>query len=677
MVRSKVRAFLGNTPVKLVAVVLFAILMPSVLVTALGLVAVFQAEAFVQDSFRTALRAQLDTLAGTLQQRWSQRLEFYQQHLEDADDRLAYLADFRQRDPWVREVLVSTERGLEEVPGRAPRELRLAGHSPILARLEEMEFRLGAHDDALEETRRRLTEVEEDAVRVELLLTAARLSYRLGDSEGAGRYLEDALRQYGDTVDVTGVVRGEAILERLVELYDETGDRDMRQESVRRLRQARERRGAYSSSSGVQGAESLAATLTAGSPARRPAATRPSMSPAQLAVLQGLLPGPRSKRVPLRLRDLGPAVVEGDVVSFTTASGKAVVHLFFERQQLVEEARRLALALDLDLVAEEISLRREKRRRAESEPTVNALERREESFLQALGPPLEHLQVRYVPPRGQQPPRFKGFDIVNLATFTWAVFVLVLTIIVGVLFTLYTVFHERRTARLKTDFVSFISHELKTPLTAIRMYTETLLDGRVDDEDEKGFCLRMVDRESQRLSNLIDQILQYSQFERHQKEFLFTSCNILDVVHEAVRLFKEQKQWGEREVEVNAVQQISKTKMDRAAMIELLLNFITNAAKYSAETEKISVNVSESIDDISVEVVDRGVGIRKRDQRKIFDKFYRADDYLTRDVEGTGLGLTFARYIAKVHNGEIKVSSQLNGGSTFTLQLRKTHVLAE
>jgi signal transduction histidine kinase len=130
-------------------------------------------------------------------------------------------------------------------------------------------------------------------------------------------------------------------------------------------------------------------------------------------------------------------------------------------------------------------------------------------------------------------------------------------------------------------------------------------------------------------------------------------------------------------VEVNSVQRISKIKMDRPAMIELLLNLLSNAAKYSEADKRIVINVRESIDDISVEVVDDGIGIRKRDQKKIFEKFYRADDYLTRDVEGTGLGLAFARYVAKVHNGDIKVASQLNGGSSFTLQLKKTHVLAE
>jgi signal transduction histidine kinase len=117
--------------------------------------------------------------------------------------------------------------------------------------------------------------------------------------------------------------------------------------------------------------------------------------------------------------------------------------------------------------------------------------------------------------------------------------------------------------------------------------------------------------------------------------------------------------------------------MDRPAMVELVLNLLSNAAKYSPREEKIVLNLRESIDEITLEVIDRGIGIRKRDQRRVFDKFYRADDLLTREVEGYGLGLSFARYIARQHKGVIKVSSQLNSGSTFTLQLKKLDVLAE
>jgi two-component system phosphate regulon sensor histidine kinase PhoR len=149
-----------------------------------------------------------------------------------------------------------------------------------------------------------------------------------------------------------------------------------------------------------------------------------------------------------------------------------------------------------------------------------------------------------------------------------------------------------------------------------------------------------------------------------------------DVVREAARIFKGHN-LSQNEIELNTAQHMSKIRMDRAAMVELFLNLFSNASKYSPREEKIVVNLRESIHDITVDVVDRGVGIRKRDQKKVFEKFFRAEDYLTRDVEGTGLGLAFARYIAKVHNGEIKVASQFNSGSVFTLHLRKTHVLAE
>jgi len=149
------------------------------------------------------------------------------------------------------------------------------------------------------------------------------------------------------------------------------------------------------------------------------------------------------------------------------------------------------------------------------------------------------------------------------------------------------------------------------------------------------------------------------------------------LIEEAARLFQDHNRQDAREIEINAVQHISKIHMDRPSMVELFLNLFSNAAKYSPKGSPITVNLRESIDDICVDVIDQGVGIRKRDQKRIFEKFYRADDYLTREIEGTGLGLTFARYIAKVHNGDIKVSSQMNAGSCFTLQIRKTDVLAE
>ena len=302
-----------------------------------------------------------------------------------------------------------------------------------------------------------------------------------------------------------------------------------------------------------------------------------------------------------------------------------------------------------------------------------------EEFLvaKALPSPLSHLELRYFPEPGGLPVGFRSFEVLTLATFTWAVMLLVLVIMVGVFYTLRYVLRETRTARLKSDFVSFISHELKTPLAAIKMFTETLREGRVSGEEEQQECLELIERESDRLSSLIDKVLAYSKVESEQKAFQFGSCNMAEVVDEAISLFHAHASDRPREIKLHSVQDISNIQMDRASMIEVVLNLLSNAAKYSPSETDIIVNIRETVDEITVDVVDKGVGIPKRDHRRIFEKFFRSDDLLTREVEGTGLGLAFSRYIAKVHNGDIRVSSQPESGSVFTLQLKKTHVLAE
>ena len=140
-----------------------------------------------------------------------------------------------------------------------------------------------------------------------------------------------------------------------------------------------------------------------------------------------------------------------------------------------------------------------------------------EDFTIQAPPPFVRHELVYTPPPGSLPSGFRGFNVVSLVTFTWAVIVSVLTICVGVAFTLRSILRELQTASLKSDFVSFVTHELKTPLTAIRMYAETILDGRVEGEDDRRMCVQIIDQESQRLMHLVDQILEYSKLERWQK----------------------------------------------------------------------------------------------------------------------------------------------------------------
>jgi signal transduction histidine kinase len=674
-VHSRLRAFVANTPIKLIAVILITILAPSVIVTALGLVAVLQADSFVRDRLSRPLREKMERLERRLAEEWSRRLGFYEDYLKDAPSRLSRLRDLSLGDGRVRDILISGPSGLEAAPDPPPMDLWSPEAEEELKEVHRLEVLERNYPLALAECQRVLSRAVDEAVVVEALLAAGRLSYLLRSLEDAERYLRSALERFGDTVDATGMVRAVPILCRIAEIEKEMSLPQRARETAAALEAALERHAAAlgpeasaffrrklaSLKEGAPApAEGGAAPPRPASPARVPADSLKALEP--LLARKGSAPGARHET-----HAVVPGLGEADFVTFLIAGGRAV-HLLLDREAFRSDAALIASELGLPELGLEIASGR--KGPAPAPPAAEVLASR-------LPPPFAGCELRGTLPREALPEGFRGFNVISLATFSWAVIVLVLAIVAGVLFTLHFVVRETRTARLKSDFVGFISHELKTPLTSIRMFTETMLSGRVEDEEERKFCIQMIDRESERLSKLIEQVLEYSRIERRQKEFKFTSCDMEDVVREAVRIFQDLHRKDPRDVEVNAVQRISKIRMDRAAMVELFLNLLSNAAKYSSREKKIVLNVRESIDDISVEVVDHGVGIKKRDQKKIFERFFRADDYLTRGVEGTGLGLTFARYIAKVHNGDIKVSSQPASGSTFTLQLRKSHVLAE
>lgn len=668
------RAVVG-APFKLIAVVLLAVLVPSVLVTALGLVEVFEADNFVRESLRQPFDEQLQELGAELEKAWGRRLRAYETYLKGtgdprAGDRRPYLAQLRERDSAVLDVLLAGPAGLELVGSLVPELLRADPLAPELEELHDLELRRRDLGAALVEARRLLEKDLPDEVQVEVLLAAARLSYQTGASSDALEYLRWTLERYGRTVTELGIVRAVPILLRMAEIESELPSKEA---LLFRLPQVEKALRDYRRFMPVETVACFDARLAALAPydAAAPAGEvrgRPepkrSLVARDLEELAGRLvpPGPQREGparqcVTVPHSRLGPL----DFVGFSDGEQGAWTYLRLDRDDFLLEARVWC------------------ERRGVLAGSVHFDERiAGPDDISIVAPaPFEQLRLYFDPPATWAPKGFHALKIIPLTTFTWAVIVSAMTIVVGVAFTLRSVLRELQTARLKTDFVSFVTHELKTPLTAIRMYAETMLEGRVSEESDKRTCVQIIDQESQRLMHLIDQILEYSRLERRQKEFRFVSCDMQEVVDEAVRIFHDHYKDQPRVVEVNQAQHISKIRMDRAAMLELLLNLLSNAAKYSSPDKVIVVNLRESVREISVEVVDHGVGIRKRDHKKIFDRFYRADDYLTREVDGTGLGLAFARYIAKVHNGDIKVASQLGGGSSFTLCLRKTHVLAE
>lgn len=244
-----------------------------------------------------------------------------------------------------------------------------------------------------------------------------------------------------------------------------------------------------------------------------------------------------------------------------------------------------------------------------------------------------------------------------------------LMIIGGLLLTRHVVNKEMALARLKSDFVSNVSHELRTPLALIRLYAETLELGRITTQDKKQKYYRIIRKESERLTALINNILDFSRIEAGRKEYEFRNTDIAELVHNTLESYRYQIEQQGFAFEENIDANLPAVPVDREAIARALVNLVNNALKYSAEEKFLGVKLYRDSDMVKLEVADRGIGIARRDQSKIFEKFYRAGDPLVHNTKGSGLGLSLVRHITQAHGGDIAVESTPGRGSRFILSL--------
>ena len=249
------------------------------------------------------------------------------------------------------------------------------------------------------------------------------------------------------------------------------------------------------------------------------------------------------------------------------------------------------------------------------------------------------------------------------------VFLLVTVIIGGVIITFWMVKREMTLAQRKSDFVSSISHELKTPLTSINMFVEMLLLKLYEDETDPEEYLHVIQKECDRLVRLVDRVLDFSKIEKGKMGFHYKQESISEVVLSTVEIFQAQLVENECEIATNLTDNLPQLQIDRDAISEVLLNLLSNAVKYSLEEKKVTINIQTVNNYVAIEIVDSGIGIPKHHQKKIFEPFYRVNDILLQDVEGTGLGLAFVKYIVEAHGGKVTVQSIAGHGSKFTLLL--------
>lgn len=284
-----------------------------------------------------------------------------------------------------------------------------------------------------------------------------------------------------------------------------------------------------------------------------------------------------------------------------------------------------------------------------------------------LGAPLQDFRIEAVP-LGEDP-------VAHASTRNRVVYAALLvlffgTLVVGVVYTSRVLYREAKLSRLKTDFVSLVSHELRTPLTSIRMFIETLSLGRVKDPAQEKEILGLLTRETERLSQLIERVLDWARLESGRQRLDIHKVSVAEVVDAALAAFRVQRMDAAVEPRRTLAPDLPLVEVDKSAMAGALLNLLQNAFKYGGAEHFIEIEaVPEGHHHVAISVRDHGMGIPPRDRKKIFNRFYRVDNLLTRSTEGSGLGLSITKRIVEGHGGRISVRSEMGKGSTFTLHL--------
>ena len=224
-----------------------------------------------------------------------------------------------------------------------------------------------------------------------------------------------------------------------------------------------------------------------------------------------------------------------------------------------------------------------------------------------------------------------------------------------------------RMTEVRSQFVASVSHELKTPLTAIRMFAETLAMGRSRDEQTKSEYLETIVNESERLARLVDNVLDFSKIEQGKKIYRLRPVRLESVAGSAVRAMQFPLAQQGFHLNYSVEEDMPELQADPDAIQQAILNLLTNAMKYSGNSREIDLRLCSRDGNAVIEVVDRGLGLTPDERKRVFEKFYRAPSHESHSIAGTGLGLTLVAHIANGHGGRVEVESAPGEGSTFCI----------
>lgn len=255
--------------------------------------------------------------------------------------------------------------------------------------------------------------------------------------------------------------------------------------------------------------------------------------------------------------------------------------------------------------------------------------------------------------------------------------VIIILMFIGVLLIVRDVSRETETTQLKTEFVHNVSHELKTPLTLIRLYGETLQRKENLSKEDRREAYEIITKESERLSHMINNILDFSRIEMGRKEFDFKKGNLADVIRntlESYRYHLEKKGFSIIE-EISS--DLPDIVFDKEAIASVLINLLSNAMKFSPEKKEVRVTVYRKDDSVVLQVADQGIGISPEARSRIFERFYRLQNRMTSESQGSGLGLTLVKHVVEAHGGKICVNSEPEKGSVFSVYIPISAALEE
>ncbi|NPV26300.1 MAG: phosphate regulon sensor histidine kinase PhoR [Firmicutes bacterium] len=241
----------------------------------------------------------------------------------------------------------------------------------------------------------------------------------------------------------------------------------------------------------------------------------------------------------------------------------------------------------------------------------------------------------------------------------------------GVVVVLHDITEIRKLERMRADFVANVSHELKTPVTSLKGYAETLLDGALDDPETAREFVKIILNEAERLRLLIHDLLELSKIESKVDPVRMVSFNLSELLKNLAVKFKPQVEEKQVRFALVVPEPPVYALGDPDRIEQVMINLIDNAIKYTPPGGRVEVRVSERENDVLVEVVDTGIGIPEQDLSRIFERFYRVDKARSRKLGGTGLGLAIVKHILEAHNTQIQVESTLGQGSRFYFTLSK------